>query len=235
MGVMRWIAVALGVLLLVQCSNSGNSDGDRTTRAVIDGQDVRIDAPTTGGTEAVAVWLHGHGGDVDTRMNEPWLNALREKGWSIASGDLGGGTAWGDTEAVDAAKDLVQWAEQYGPVRLIIAGSMGAVTALNANLDAPCWYAVMPVYDLNTVNNVPGASGDLAAGVRDNPVDTPPPSGVWRVVLSDKDTWVPADRNGRLLAERTDATMLEASGEHGDPSHFNSEDLARFAEGCVER
>jgi hypothetical protein len=239
---LRRVAVSLVALLaLAGCGGAANADGARTTTDTIDGQTVRIDLPA-GKVRAVAIWLHGQGGDADTRMNEPWLNALRADGWAVASSDFHG-NHWGSRESVSDVAKLTAWAGQKAnaPVRLHVAGSMGGLASLNAlthGQDVPCWYGVMPVLDQSTTARVPEAREQIAdvwgesvpaEWVPARNLDRLPSGMVMRVVASPSDTWVPADRNGLLLQR---ATVKAASGQHGDPSHFDAADLRDFAAGC---
>jgi hypothetical protein len=216
-----------------------------TVRANFGDQAVRIDAPFSSDVVAVALWFHGQGGNVDTRMNQEWLNVLRERGWAVASGDLGG-NSWGDADAVRTARELERWATLVSgrPVKLVVAGSMGAATSLNAMVQGqvrtPCWYGTMPVFDLNSLLSVPGIDVDLQrvypAGIPPlfNPADNALPPGTYRVISSDEDTKVPARSNADPLAARTAASVLKVTGDHGDPSHFDADDLAQFATECLE-
>jgi hypothetical protein len=224
-----------------------NSDGARTHRAEINGQNVRVDDPISGDVNGVAVWFHGQGGRVDTRMNEDWLNSLREQGWAVASGDLAG-ESWGNQAGIDAAGDLTRWAEEETgkPVRLLIAGSMGGLTSLNALaqgvVTAPCWYGTMPVLDQTTVGNVPNADAQIREAfggevpLRFIPTEVALPEMRYRVLASPGDTWVPKEANADRLAEimPNGAVLTEQTvvGEHGDSSHFSATDLTQFAAGC---
>lgn len=241
----KW-ALAAGVLLLAGCGVPANADGRDTFTDSIDGQDVRIDLPVTQPV-GVALWFHGRGGDSDTRMNEAWLNALRGQGWAVASSDFHG-DAWGDPDTVADAAKLADWAseEAGAEVRLIVAGSMGGLASLNALaagvVSARCWYGVMPVVDLAAADTVPDAADEVdeALEVAVNPadrLDELPTDVRYRVVASPDDTWVQADEHAAVLVAAlsragADVTELEATGEHGDPSHFQAEDLAEFAASC---
>lgn len=243
----RWqlvVLIAVTSIALASCTPEPKLEPGSVTRAVLDGQDVRIDAPLTEEIRGVAVWFHGRGGDVDTRMDSNWLNSIREAGWAVASGDLGGPTGWGDPASVSAAGELSRWAsDQAGaPVKLVIAGSMGAVVALNAmvrgGVEAPCFYAIMPVFDLRSLP-VPSYIADLQrvypTGIpaSANPAESDLPRVTYRVLSSDSDSEVPAQLNADVFASRTDASVLKVQGDHGDRSHFNADDLSQFAMKCL--
>lgn len=251
----RGLAALGAVLLLAGCSSAAaNADGDRTVTDEVGGQQVRVDLPTTGDAKAVAVWFHGQGGDVDTRMNEDWLNTLRGHGWAVASSDFHG-NAWGNQASVETAADLVSWAEEQAgaDVRLLVAGSMGALASLNAladgDVDAACWFGTMPVVDLNHIDAVPEAEDqvkdayDGAPPASSNPaarLSELPASTRYFVVSSPDDTWVPAAQHADVLVAGLQAAgapvdVAQASGEHGDASHFRSDDLGKFAAGCLPR
>jgi hypothetical protein len=240
----------LAATLATACSDSGSitTDGEGTLRAVINGQNVRVDAPIVGDNGSIAIWFHGQGGTVDTRMDEDWLNALRNDGWSVASGDLGG-NAWGSQDGIDTTTDLFKWAsaETGKPVTLLVAGSMGALNSLNTlargKIEAPCWYGTMPVLDQTTVGNVPNAEAQLEhvfgpiVPEKFIPIAATLPVMKYRVLASPDDTWVPkalnADRLVEIIPSEAVLTQLAVSGEHGDPSHFTRADLAAFASTCL--
>lgn len=243
------VGAACGFALATRRSYEG-SDGALTIRASLGDQSVRLDLPTGGHVQHLAIWFHGQGGDVDTRMNQPWLNGLRGEGWAVASGDLAG-NAWGNRAATDDAADLSEWAQKRSgqPVSLIVAGSMGALASLTAMehgwLTPRCWYGTMPVLDLTTVARVPSADAQIRAAydgpppVADSPAlsASPLPAIAYRVLASPQDTWVPKSSNADRLADRlpTKATLTSraVSGEHGDPSHFDARDLQQFASRCT--
>jgi alpha-beta hydrolase superfamily lysophospholipase len=106
-------------------------------------------------------------------MNAPWLNAVRAKGWAVASSDYHL-NAWGNARAVADVKALVAWTEKESGhgAKIFIAASMGSVNSLNAMLDggvAPkCWYGVSPIVDLTTIGAVPNAATEIEAAYGSN-------------------------------------------------------------------
>lgn len=244
----RWhLRIFIGIfsIALVACTPEPRLEPGSVTRAVLSGQNVRIDAPFTDVIVGVAVWFHGRGGNVDTRMDGRWLNSIRAAGWAVASGDLGGPTGWGDPASVVAAHELADWAsDQAGaPVKLAVAGSMGAVTALNAmvhgEIEAPCFYATMPVFDLHSLTT-PSFIADLGRIYPDgipawaNPAENNLPEAAYRILSSDSDTEVPPQSNADVFAGRTGASAFKVQGDHGDSSHFDPADLSQFAAECLE-
>lgn len=222
-----------------------------TQRTVINGQNVRLDLPTSGTVEGLALWFPGQGSNVDDRMDESWLNSIRAQGWAIASSDYHG-NAWGNASAVQDAKDLIAWAQvQSGrPAGLFVSASMGSTTSLNALREgvAPfCWYGTHPVVDLGTVNALPNSAVQIASAYSyrsteaGNPVvhlATLPFNTKYRIIASAGDTLVPPTLNGDTLelylaSRGYDVSSMTVSGDHGDASHFNDEDLATFAKGCL--
>lgn len=251
-GVLRRLAITVPLLALAACSGQSGSDGELTLRDEVGGQEVRLDLPKQGNPQALAIWFHGQNADEDARMNEDWLNGLRQRGWAVASGELGGGTSWGSPDSVEAAADLVEWAEARAdvPTRLLVAGSMGAAVSLNAlasgAIEADCWYGIMPVVDLEAVDEVPDSAEQLQDTYGDtipagsNPVDNLealPQSTKYRVLASPGDTWVPKVDNADVLVAAlrqagADVDAVATAGQHGDPSHFDAQGLVDFANGC---
>jgi hypothetical protein len=238
--------IGLGVTAIDQGWDGGGGT-HKTTVDVVAGGKVRLDAPKAGQAKAVAFWFHGQNGTADTRMDESWLNRLRESGWAVVSADLGG-NHWGSREATAAVSAVSDWAEEKAgaPVTMFVAGSMGGLASLNAMThgETPkCWYGTMPVLDQRTVERVPrsseeiakvwGASGPPAEHIPVENLGRLPTAARYRVLASPADTWVPKEANAdRLAASGLDVSTLTVAGEHGDPSHFNADDLAAFADAC---
>jgi len=171
-------AVLIGIVALTVAGTFGyryfkavvgrNDDGDRTVRTEIEGQRLRLDLPTSGDVEHVAIWFHGQGADENARMNEPWLNALRADGWAVASSQFHT-SSWGSGASVDDTISLTEWMRTETGVTptLWIAGSMGGAVSLNTmihtDVEPECWYGTMPVVDLDSVSEVPGATDEITA------------------------------------------------------------------------
>ncbi len=223
-----------------------------TIRHVVGDQRLRLDLPGTETLAGLALYFHGQLGDVDSWMDEEWLNGLGADGWAVASADLHGPN-WGSPASVSDAVALSSWAqaETGAPLKLLIGGSMGALTSLNALIDgalrADCWFGTMPVVDVTAVSRVaqadtqvqvvyggpPPASSNPAARLEHLPT-----SVRYFVVASPQDTWVPstahADRLVAALREsRADVSVAPAVGEHGDASQVRPSDLRRFAADCT--
>ncbi|WP_370248072.1 alpha/beta hydrolase family protein [Nocardioides sp.] len=253
---MRAAIVALLALLVIGLTTAASGEkAGRVVRSELAGESVRLDLPTGDGRpKGLAVWFHGQGGNVNDRMQGPWLSALRRDGWAIASSDFHL-QSWGNAASTDDVQRLTAWAsEQVGlPVTLWVSGSMGGSVSLNALLHGEarprCWYGVKPAISLKRMDAVPTADRYIAEAFGGdvppdrNPVfnvDALPRDLVYRVVASPEDTWVPLDENGGALVSQLDAlgvdvSYLPAEGPHEDPSHWDSVDLVAFANGCLER
>ena len=223
-----------------------------TVTGSLDGQRVRLDFPFTVRMVGLAVYFHGAGGGVDSKMGEAWLNSIRDRGWAVASGDLHG-DAWGSPAAVADAVALAGWAQDRTGRRpqLLIGASMGGAASLNAILDRVltprCWFGPQPVVNLAAVSEVPNGDAEIAQvyggppPASSNPaarLDRLPTNIRYRVVVSAEDTWVPPAQNADLLitavrAEGGEVSSVAATGSHLDGSHFRPEDLVAFADGCA--
>ncbi|MGA8255491.1 MAG: hypothetical protein WB767_02855 [Nocardioides sp.] len=250
---MRLAIVAIIAALLVSVTQgpTGEVPG-RVIRSELAGESVRLTLPTgTGAPKGLVVWFHGQGGNVNDRIDGPFVGALVRDGYAVASSDFHL-QSWGNADSTDDATRLVEWAEQQidVPVSLWVSGSMGGAVSLNAlihGVEPPeCWYGVKPAISLTKMDAVPTANRfiDEAFGgevpLDRNPirnVDRLPAEVRYRVVASPDDTWVPMGQNAGVLVtgleqQGVEATYLLASGPHEDPSHWNSADLLEFAESC---
>jgi hypothetical protein len=246
--------VLVGALLLVFVTTAASGEHpNETVRSSLAGESVRLSLPG-GGAEpkGLVIWFHGQGGNVNDRVDGPWLDALRRDGWAIASSEFHD-QSWGNPASTSDADRLVAWAEKMTgvPVRLWVSGSMGGSIALNAMTHGvpapPCWYGVKPAISLKQMDHVPGGP----AYIRDafhgevpadrNPVqniDRLPADTRYRIVSSRQDQWVMYDENTRplvrkLSARGADVSLLTVNGLHDDPSHFNASDLVDYADSCL--
>jgi hypothetical protein len=247
------LALLTGLLVLVTTGASGERAGG-IVRGELDGQPVRVTLPT-GDAEprGLAIYFHGQGGNVNDRVDGPWLGALLRSGWAVASSAFHD-ESWGNEASTQDTANLVEWAEEQAgvPVSLWVSGSMGGAVSLNAMLHGggtpTCWYGVKPAIALTEMGRVLGANRFIADAyggpVPDdrNPVrnlDDLPEEVRYRVVASPQDELVGLRANGgALISELTgrgsDITYKLVVGSHEDPSHFDGEDLMAFADYCID-
>lgn len=247
------VAAALVVApMLSTGANGGGEKGPTTIRSTLAGQSVRLSMPSPE-PKGLVIWFHGQGGNVNDRVDGPWLDALRRDGWAVASSEFHS-QSWGNPASTKDTRLLVKWAEKQAgvPARVWVSGSMGASIALNAmthGVKAPtCWYGVKPALDLTRMQDVPGGPGYIRKAYGGGPVpgDRNPIANVgrlpaetrYRVVSSKQDEWVAYDDNTRPLVDQlrargADVSLLDVKGGHADPSHWNARDLVSYAASCV--
>jgi hypothetical protein len=250
---MRLMGVVVVALLVALLSSAPSGEQAGTTvRSELAGESVRLTLPT-GEPKGLVVWFHGQGGNVNDRIDGPFLSALRRDGWAIASSNFHA-QSWGNPASTEDAALLLQWAREHTGMHpaLWVSGSMGGAVSLNAMLHGvpppPCWYGVKPAIALTRMQAVPGAPGfirDAFGGPvpQDrNPVanlDVLPLQTRYRVVSSKDDQWLDYHENaGSLIstlgARGADVTELSVQGRHDDPSHWNAPDLVTFANTCLD-
>lgn len=250
---MRVTGVLVCALLvaLLSCAPTGEQVG-ATVRSELAGESVRLTLPT-GDPKGLVVWFHGQGGNVNDRIDGPFLSALRRDGWAIASSNFHA-QSWGNPASTNDAALLLKWADKQIGMRptLWVSGSMGGAVSLNAMLHGvpapPCWYGVKPAIALTQMQAVPGGPGFIRTAFggpvppERNPVanlHALPVQTRYRVVSSKQDRWIDYDENAGLLVRSLAArgarvSELTASGLHDDPSHWNAADLVAFADSCLE-
>ena len=243
----------MSLLLVLLTSNASGEHPSESVRSVLAGERVRLALPPTNEPKGVAIYFHGQGGNVNDRVDGPWLEALRRDGWAIATSSFHG-ESWGNPASTDDTRRLVEWAREQGgaPVKLFIGGSMGATVSLNAMLHGglvpTCWYGVKAALDPRRMDAVPGAEGYIrkAYGGAAVPLDRIPVENYlampletrYRFVASPRDQFVDyAENTGRLLAglqgRGAEVSVRKVDGRHDDPSHYSAYDLVTFARGCV--
>lgn len=248
------LATVLAVLLVLATTGASGEHPAEKVEDNLEGQKVRVNLPPTNEPKGVVVFFHGQGGNVNDKMEGPWLDALRRDGWVVAS-SMFHREAWGNPASTADADRVWEWAERQGgaEVTMYLGTSMGGTTSLNALLHGkqapPCWYGVKAAVDMSTMGNVPGANGFIrkayggAPYPRDrNPVNTAyklaRTGTTFRFVASPYDPYVPYDANtGRLSAALqgfgADVSVRTVQGPHDDPSHYSAYDVVRFANECA--
>jgi len=247
------LVVAFAVALVLLTTAATGERPSETVRSRLSGEPVLLSMP--GGEvepKGLVVWFHGQGGNVNDRVDGPWLDALRRDGWAIASSEFHA-QSWGNAASTLDAQRVIDWAEkQTGvKVKLWVSGSMGGAVSLNAMTHGvtppPCWYGVKPAIALTEMEEVPGGPGFIfkAFGGPVPPDRNPvrnvtrlPAQTRYRVVASPDDHWVLYKENTvplveKLTARGVDVSVLRATGLHDDPSHWNARDLVDFANSCV--
>lgn len=246
--------IALALVAVLLTTGSTGQPPSETLRGSLAGEEVRLTTPGEGiEPKGLVVWFHGQGGNVNDRIDGPWLDALRREGYAIASSNFHA-QSWGNPASTRDAELLVDWAEEKTglPVTLWVSGSMGGSVSLNAlihGVKAPnCWYGVKPAIALTEMDEVPGGPGFIyKAFAGQVPPDRNPVANVgslpvsvrYRIVASRGDQWVIFKENAGPLSsglrERgADVTQLIVEGFHDDPSHFNARDLVAYADSCLD-
>ncbi|MBF4161632.1 alpha/beta hydrolase family protein [Nocardioides acrostichi] len=246
-------AVLAMLLVFVTTGASGEHPAEKVETTLGD-QKARVNLPPTNRPKGVAIFFHGQGGNVNDKMEGPWLDALRRDGWVVAS-SMFHREAWGNPASTDDTNRLWDWATRQGgaPVKLYIGTSMGGSTSLDAMVygkhHPECYYGVKVAVDMSTMGNVPGANGYIrkAYGGQPFPHDRNPinlanklakTGATFRFVASPYDPYVPYELNTEAMANRlkalgADVSVRPVQGPHDDPSHYSAYDLVKFANECA--
>jgi len=225
-------ALALLCLLLVAgCDSTTDTPGAPREP----GETYRVDVPEglrPGAT--LVLFCHGSGQPI-AALDEPPLRALRDawmaEGYVVAASEAGG-KAWGNDASLAAYADLAHYCrERYQTGRLVVAAnSMGGVAGLLLIArgmvgEVSAFVGVQPVVRPEAISwpEVTAAYGGPV------PPQNRPLSYSYslpmRVYASYEDTLVPRATHADALAAATGCVVVDATGEHGDPSHFNPDDL----------
>ena len=196
----------------------------------------------------LVLYTHGDGGDKNSAESasvyNPLVIAILNQGWLFLQHD-GNGDNWGSPTAQTTYENAIAWVKaQYSIKNVVIfGGSMGNLVALNMLKSNPSnythYYAAQPVCSLSwSFSTWPkpdilaayGFSLDADYGAfcaNRNPIFFNPltfKNIKVRVCSSTGDTVVPEASNALLLIKQLRLNTIVhdvATGEHGDPSHFN--------------
>lgn len=201
----------------------------------------------------LVIYHHGAGANAEAPETDtlvaPTVVALLDAGYFVASSDAHGNN-WGDQQALDDYQhlyDAVSKKFSTGPV-VFLSQSMGGLSGLLSiaagTIPVKAWAGIYPVVSLSTEysmmfkNQIDGAygikGGDFAKRTAGHDPAVLPASSFRNVPMeawaSYGDTMVPRSRNSDALVKHQVAnlTLLTATGDHGDPSHFHPADVVAF-------
>lgn len=188
------------------------------------------------------------------------INALFAAGYYIAGVSVGDN--WGNQDAIDTYNDLhsqidVDYAiDRTGFLSQSMGGLSGLLCLAGGTINANAWYGIYPVCDLRNIYDLgafagairtaygiePGGSDYNALTAGHDPIlksASEFPLIRYRFTASSSDTSVPkvdnSDDFSALIASRgIEETVVAASGNHGDPSHFNAADVVAFFNRATE-
>lgn len=197
----------------------------------------------------LVLYAHGYGADSAALLNDTGfgglVDGLAAAGYAVAASDAGG-DAWGSAASVDAYAALAATvAPQVGAGEVfLVAESMGGLAGSQlvegGRVDGLRAYAgISPLCDLSSVYDEFAESIHTAYGSDvDDALDelSPVPLGGTvpvRFWASDDDRVVDRDRNALVCASQVaadggSAEVVEATGDHGDPSNFDLDGLLGF-------
>lgn len=188
-------------------------------------------------------------------------DALISQGYILAASNAGGNN-WGNPASVQAYLALYAYClrnyriTNQGEDVVFLSQSMGGMSGLNCLADQrfPCrgWYGIYPVcnlqssYTLNFSGQINGAYGCDSSTYATKTAGYDPnlkPSSAYpivpmRFVASYGDTVVPRvdhtdSLQGFLGPLMPEADIVDATGDHGDPSHFLPQDVVDFFGRCI--
>ncbi len=247
------VALLLALALVPLTPGEAGEIPGESIRSELEGQPVRLSLPGEGiEPKGLVIWFHGQGGNVDVRVDDPFLDTLRRDGWAVASSNFHD-ESWGNPESTADVELLTEWAGEVTGLRpsVFVAGSMGAAVSLNAMVHGvdppPCWYGVRPAISLSDMDAVPGANRFIRQAFDGRvPRDRDPIENVtslptetrYRVIASRDDPWVDYSDNAEPFVADLQESGAEVSevvvyGGHQDDSHFNGRDVLRFANTCL--
>lgn len=193
----------------------------------------------------LVVYHHGSGEReralLTDRLKADVVRALLVAGYSIAASDARGNN-WGSAAAVGDYRALVEALPDFAaPVHF--AQSMGGLTGLlsiGQGISAAGWFGIYPVCNLADMAAGPYAEAITDAGAVDNPLDLESFAFAglpMRFYASPEDTVVAKAENtdamvALVASVAAEAEVVECRGDHGDPSHFQPDDVLAFVGRC---
>lgn len=232
--------------------------GPSLHKPVVDGQNCRIALPANhapGQPLPLLMFCHGAGGNENQPWLE-WPAMYRDllgAGYGLIASFMHDRN-WGNRDALDDMIELYRYVRDRYPLGplVLIGNSMGGLASLNAlarrELPAAAWVGMQPVCDLDAMYAAGQFITEMRAAYGSNGTDwqaktegyNPMEREGWefrglpmRFYASPGDTVVSKAQNTDALAAKvapyaTEATVVAATGDHGNASHFQFADLRAF-------
>jgi pimeloyl-ACP methyl ester carboxylesterase len=195
-------------------------------------------------TNRLVLYVHGSGSQADVLEEEqvqPLVRAFLRRGFAVAASNGGGEDNWGSPKSVE---DSVMLARRTGYKHIyILAQSMGGIGGVELidRLHPVAWAGIFPVCNARSLWNINNGRAEMEAvwgpgppPARISPVKAKDVKGL-RVMMfaSPEDTAVPIAQNAEQCAawmgrRGAQVTLVETTGEHGDPSNFQPARLSSF-------
>jgi predicted peptidase len=195
-------------------------------------------------TNRLVLYVHGSGSQADVLEEEqlaPTVQALLKRGFAVAASNGGGENNWGNAKSVE---DSVRLAERIGYKYVyVLAQSMGGIGGVELidRLHPVAWAGIFPVCNARNLWEIDNGREQIEAVWGPGP----PPAKISPVkakevknlpvmmFASPEDTSVPIEQNAdtcaRWMRQRgAKVTLIETTGEHGDPSNFQPNRLSSF-------
>lgn len=252
----RGILLGLLAALLFGCGASGHSGGETgSANAATRPELVPSGYSSVGGTPVLVLrpakptnrlvlYVHGSGSQADVLEEEqvkPLVDAFLAKGFAVAASNGSGEYNWGSPASV---RDSVSLARALGYKHVyVLAQSMGGIGGVELidRLHPVAWAGIFPVCDARSIWRL----GEEAPEIEAVWGSGPPPKRISPVRARDvkglpvlmfaspEDTNVPKSENTDRCAAwmrkgGAQVTVVETTGEHGDPSNFQPARLASF-------
>lgn len=197
----------------------------------------------------ILIYFHGHGATIQTistdPLTRPLFDALLANGYIIAYSNAHG-NAWGNAASIEDYKQLSMYLQETFQIQdtVFLSESMGGLAGLmlvaQHQVPVRCWAGIYPVTNTTDYHDPRRQAEILAAHANDNidalnPIEQPASSFTipMRIYASPRDTVVPVATNTeKLLPLLRDGTWVRTTGEHGDKSNFQVDDLVHFFNTC---
>lgn len=195
-------------------------------------------------TSRLVLYLHGSGSQASVLEEEqvkPLVDAFLAKGFAVAASNGGSEYNWGSAASVRESASL---ARRLGYKHVyILAQSMGGIGGVELidRLHPVAWAGIFPVCDARSIWRLGREAAEIEAvwghgppPKRISPVKARDVKGLPVIMFaSPEDTDVPMSENADRCAAwmrrgGAHVTMVETTGEHGDPSNFQPGLLSAF-------
>jgi hypothetical protein len=248
----RPLLIALAVVGLFGCAASSGSDPSAdasparvpTGYSSVNGTPVLMLRPQKP-TNRLVLYLHGSGSQADVLEEEqlqPTVRTLLHRGFAVGASNGGGENNWGSPKSVE---DSVRLARRSGYKYIyILAQSMGGIGGVELidRLHPVAWAGIFPVCNARSLWSsnsqerveIEAVWGPGPPPARISPVKAKDVKGLPVMMFaSPEDTDVPIAQNAEQCAgwmgnRGARVTLIETTGEHGDPSNFQPNRLASF-------
>lgn len=201
--------------------------------------------------DKLLIYFHGAGETVNSIANDPQkrpiFDRLESQGYIVAY-SRAHGLVWGNETSLNDYRQLYAYLTSKYKIKstVFLGQSMGGIPSLElvsqGQIPVKCWAGIYPainldaLYDLGNHPELSTIYPNKSGLTEHNPILMDNYHIPMRIYASPGDTSVPTSTGTQLFVDaHKNVSWVKTTGDHGDSSNFQTDDLVNFYNNCLEK